>query len=71
MILFFHPSLLMVSQKVRTLRCAGSFVIPAEAGIRKFESVINYLDPGFRRGDDLLQNRRDFKGFYFFPLLPN
>ncbi len=31
------------------------FVIPAKAGIQRFQSIINSLDPGFRRGDDIFQ----------------
>jgi len=27
------------------------FVIPAKAGIQSFQSVTNFLDPGFHRGD--------------------
>jgi hypothetical protein len=45
------------------------FVIPAKAGIQKYQSPINYLDPGFRRGDDILQvhNLSPF-AFSFSPL---
>ena len=28
-------------------------VIPAEAGIQYFHGLVEFLDPGFRRGDDL------------------
>jgi hypothetical protein len=30
-------------------------VIPAQAGIQKFQIVTKALDPGFRRGDDFLR----------------
>jgi hypothetical protein len=30
-------------------------VIPAKAGIQFSYVVINFLDPGFRRGDDILR----------------
>jgi hypothetical protein len=36
-------------------RWKSVFVIPAKAEIQEDQSVINYLDPGFRRGDDFLR----------------
>jgi hypothetical protein len=30
-------------------------VIPAKAGIQKYQTVTKALDPGFRRGDDFLR----------------
>jgi hypothetical protein len=30
-------------------------VIPAKAGIQKYQMVTKALDPGFRRGDDFLR----------------
>jgi len=35
-------------------------VIPAKAGIRKYLMGTKALDPGFRRGDDLLRERDYF-----------
>jgi len=37
------------------------FVIPAKAGIQCFQKLITDLDPGFRRGDDFLRNRKDYQ----------
>jgi hypothetical protein len=37
-------------------------VIPAKAGIQYFETVANFLDPGFHRGDDFLRRHN--------PLIP-
>jgi hypothetical protein len=31
------------------------FVIPAKAGIQRLHLLVNYLDPGFRRGDAFLR----------------
>jgi hypothetical protein len=33
-------------------------VMPAKAGIQKYEMVRKELDPGFRRGDDVLRGRK-------------
>jgi hypothetical protein len=33
-------------------------VIPAKAGIQKYQLVKKTLDPGFRRGDDFLRGRQ-------------
>jgi hypothetical protein len=33
-------------------------VIPAKAGIQKYQMVTKALDPGFRRGDDFLRVRQ-------------
>jgi len=33
-------------------------VIPAKAGIQKYQMVTKTLDPGFRRGDDFLRSRQ-------------
>jgi hypothetical protein len=38
------------------------FVIPAKAGIQCLQVVANCLDPGFHRGDDLLQSNQPFDG---------
>jgi hypothetical protein len=43
---------LQVSRLLNTLR-TPFFVIPAEAGFQKCQGVAIFLDPGFRRGDDL------------------
>jgi hypothetical protein len=32
-------------------------VIPAKAGIQSFDIAMDFLDPGFCRGDDLLRHR--------------
>jgi hypothetical protein len=32
-------------------------VMPAKAGIQKYQMVAKALDPGFRRGDDFLRGR--------------
>jgi hypothetical protein len=51
-------------------------VIPAKAGIQSSHFVIKFLDPGFHRGDDFLQNHpscdRSSKAsvFPFNPSLP-
>jgi len=34
-------------------------VMPAKAGIQEYHLVKKSLDPGFRRGDDLLRVRHD------------
>ena len=35
------------------------FVIPTKVGIQKIQLVIEFLDPGFHRGDDLLRNHQN------------
>ena len=39
---------------VKSRKCPFS-VIPAEAGIQSFQVVVNSLDSGFHRSDDLLR----------------
>jgi hypothetical protein len=38
-------------------RKSAKCVIPAKAGIQKYQTVTKALDPGFRRGDDFLRDR--------------